>query len=151
MTAFLPLAVVGVAPVALLVQAAAATVTRWWAGRQADRHGAARLLLPAVVTAAAGMLAMALIALPAVVLLGALVFGAGFGVAQNASMATMFDAVPRSGYGTASALWNMAYDGGYGLGAAGCGIVAAQTGYPIAFALTALVVGIAMVPARDRR
>jgi len=150
-TAFLPLAVVGVAPVALLVQAAAATVTRWWAGRQADRHGAARLLLPAVVTAAAGMLAMALIALPAVVLLGALVFGAGFGVAQNASMATMFDAVPRSGYGTASALWNMAYDGGYGLGAAGCGIVAAQTGYPIAFALTALVVGIAVVPARDRR
>jgi MFS family permease len=150
-TAFLPLAVVGVAPVALLVQAAAATVTRWWAGRQADRHGAARLLLPAVVIAAAGMLAMALTGLTAVVLLGALVFGAGFGVAQNASMAMMFDAVPRSGYGTASALWNMAYDGGYGLGAAGCGIVAAQTGFPIAFALTAVVVGIAVVPARDRR
>jgi predicted MFS family arabinose efflux permease len=149
--AFLPLAVAGVAPAALLVQAAAATATRWWAGRQADRHGAARLLVPAVVLSATGMLAMALTALPAVVLLGALVFGAGFGVAQNASMATMFDAVPRSGYGMASALWNMAYDGGYGLGAAGCGIVAAQTGYPIAFALTAVVVGVAVFPARRSR
>jgi predicted MFS family arabinose efflux permease len=150
-TAFLPLAVDGIAPAALLVQAAAATVTRWWAGRQADRRGAARLLVPAVALSAAGMLAMALTALPAVVLLGALVFGAGFGAAQNASMATMFDAVPRSGYGMASALWNMAFDGGYGLGAAGCGIVAAQTGYPASFALTALVVATALVPARQCR
>jgi predicted MFS family arabinose efflux permease len=126
-------------------------VTRWWAGRQADRHGAARLLVPAVVLSATGMLAMALTALPAVVLFGAVVFGAGFGVAQNASMATMFAAVPRSGFGMASALWNMAYDGGYGLGAAGCGIVAGQTGYPIAFALTAVVVGIAVLPARSSR
>jgi MFS family permease len=150
-TAFLPLAVAGIAPAVLLVQAATATVTRWWAGRQVDRHGADRLLVPAVVLSAAGMLAMALTGLPAVVLLGAVVFGAGFGVAQNASMATMFAAVPRSGYGMASALWNMAYDGGYGLGAAGCGIVAAQTGYPIAFALTAVVVGIAVLPARRSR
>jgi predicted MFS family arabinose efflux permease len=97
------------------------------------------------------MLAMALTALPAVVLLGALVFGAGFGAAQNASMATMFDAVSRSGYGMASALWNMAFDGGYGVGAAGCGIVAARTGYPIAFALTAVVVAIAVLPARRSR
>src|SRR5262249_61579948 len=104
---------------ALLVQAAAATVTRWWAGRQADRHGAARLLLPAVVIAAAGMLAMALTALPAVVLLGALVFGAGFGGAQNARMATMFDAVPRSGYGTARGLWDMGCRRWDGMGAAG--------------------------------
>jgi MFS family permease len=150
-TAFLPLAVVGVAPVALLVQAAASTVTRWWAGRQADRHGAVRLLVPAVVLSAAGMLAMALTGLPALVLLGALVFGAGFGVAESASMVTMFDAVPRAGYGMVSAVWNMAYDGGYGLGAAGCGLIAARTGYPIAFALTAVVVGIAVLPARRRR
>lgn len=150
-TAFLPLAVDGIAPAVLLVQAAAATVARWWAGPYTDRHGTASLLFPAVVLSAAGMLALALTALPAAVLLGALVFGVGFGVAQSASMATMFDAVPRSGYGTASALWNMAYDGGYGMGAAGCGIVAAQTGYPIAFALTALVVGIAILPARRCR
>lgn len=150
-TAFLPLAVDRVAPAALLVQATAATITRWWAGRRADRHGPAGLLVPAVVLSAAGMLAMALTALPVFVLLGALVFGTGFGVAQNASMATMFAAVPRSGYGMASALWNMAFDGGYGLGAAGCGIVAAQTGYPTAFALTALVVAVAVGPARRRR
>jgi predicted MFS family arabinose efflux permease len=66
-------------------------------------------------------------------------------------MVTMFEAVPRAGYGMVSAVWNMAYDGGYGLGAAGCGLVAARTGYPIAFALTAVVVGVAVLPARRRR
>lgn len=150
--AFLPLAVSGAAgglvATALLVQSAAATVTRWWAGRRADRHGADGLLGPAVLLSAVGMLLLALTAVPVAVLAGALVFGAGFGVAQNASLALMFDSVPRSGYGLASALWNMAFDGGYGLGAAGCGLVAGAAGYPIAFALTAAVVFTAVLPAR---
>jgi predicted MFS family arabinose efflux permease len=152
--AFLPLAVSGatgsLAATALLIQAAAATGTRWWAGRHADKHGAAGLLVPAVLLSAGGMLALSLTAAPAAVLAGALVFGAGFGVAQNASLAMMFGAVSRSGYGTASALWNMAYDSGYGLGAVGCGVLAAATGYPIAFALTAAVVLAALIPARRR-
>jgi predicted MFS family arabinose efflux permease len=152
--AFLPLALSGatgsLAASALLVQAAAATGTRWWAGRRADKHGAAGLLVPAVLLSAAGMLALSLTAVPVAVLAGALVFGAGFGVAQNASLAMMFGAVSRSGYGMASALWNMAYDSGYGLGAVGCGVVAGATGYPIAFALTAAVVLAALVPARRR-
>lgn len=90
---------------------------------------------------------MSLTATPAAVLAGALVFGAGFGIAQNASLAVMFAAVPRSGYGRASALWNMAFDGGYGLGAIGYGAIAGATGYPVAFALTAGVVLTALKPA----
>jgi predicted MFS family arabinose efflux permease len=152
--AFLPLAVSGAAgglvATALLAQSAAATLARWWAGRRADRHGAGGLLGPAVLLSAAGMLLLALTAVPVAVLAGALVFGAGFGMAQNASLALMFDSVSRSGYGLASALWNMAFDGGYGLGAAGCGLVAGAAGYPIAFALTAAVVFSAVLPARRR-
>jgi len=64
----------------------------------------------------------------------------------------MYARVPESGYGTVSALWNLAYDAGMGLGAAGFGAVAAQTGYPASFALTAALMLAALAPAlRDRR
>jgi predicted MFS family arabinose efflux permease len=63
----------------------------------------------------------------------------------------MFDRVSASGYGTVSALWNLAYDAGLGIGAAGFGVIAALTGYPMAFALTAVVMLAALLPAvRDR-
>jgi predicted MFS family arabinose efflux permease len=68
-----------------------------------------------------------------------LLFGAGFGVTQNASLALMFDRVSPSGYDAASALWSLAYDGGLGLGAAGFGVLVMWTGYPAAFAVTAVL------------
>jgi predicted MFS family arabinose efflux permease len=152
---FLPLAVPpasgNLAALALLAHAAAATLTRWWAGRYGDRHGARVLLVPGVVAAAAGILALFWISSPAAVLGGMVLFGAGFGVAQNVTLTLMFDRVPPSGYGTVSAMWNLAYDAGLGLGAAGFGVVAAQTGYAVAFALTAAVMLLALTPAwRDR-
>jgi predicted MFS family arabinose efflux permease len=152
---FLPLAITQasgtLAALALLAQAAAATLTRWWAGRYGDRHGPAGLLTPGLLVSAAGVLALVLTASPAAVLAGMVLFGAGFGVAQNASLALMFTRVPASGYGTASALWNLAYDGGLGLGAAGFGVLAAHTGYPAAFGFTAALMVVALAPAwRDR-
>jgi predicted MFS family arabinose efflux permease len=153
---FLPLAVPGasgnLAAVVLLTQAAAATLTRWWAGRYGDRHGPAGLLVPGVLTAAAGMLALVLHTSSSAVIVGGVLFGAGFGVTQNASLALMFDRVSSTGYGTVSALWNLAYDAGLGLGAAGFGVIAAQTGYATAFALTAALVLTALAPAwKDHR
>jgi len=140
---FLPLAVArtdaGVAALALLVQPAAAIAGRWLAGRRGDRRGPAALLVPGVVAATAGMLALSLTAVPAAVIAGAAVFGLGFGVTQNVTQTLMYDRVPESAYGAASALWNLAYDGGMGLGAAGFGVLALHTGYPIAFALTAAI------------
>ena len=152
---FLPLAVTqasgSLAVWALLVQAAASTVTRWWAGRYGDRHGPSGLLIPGLLAAALGMLAMFLIDSPTMVILGMVLFGAGFGICQNASLALMFSRVSASGFGTVSALWNLAYDAGLGVGAAGFGAIAAQTSYPIAFALTAALMLAVLVPAvRDR-
>ena len=152
---FLPLAVTraegGVAALALLAQAVAATATRWWAGRHGDRHGSARLIAPALLVAAAGLAAEAMTGSSTAVVLGMVVFGAGFGVAQNASLTLMFERVPPSGYDTASALWNLAYDAGLGVGGAGFGIIAAQLGYSPAFAVTAALMLVALVPAlRDR-
>ncbi|GAA2383647.1 MFS transporter [Nonomuraea africana] len=144
---FLPLAVAGAAT-ALFAQSASTTVSRWWAGRYGDRHGSARLLWPGLLLAAAGMVlaaaGMVLAAGPATVLAGMVLFGAGFGVTQNASMAVMLDRVPASSYGAVSALWNIAYDLGLGAGAVGFGFVAAHTGYPAGFALTGALMLLAL-------
>lgn len=152
---FVPLAVTAgsgsLAAVALLVQATTVTVARWWAGRYGDRHGPARLLVPGLLVATAGVLALVLTDRPVAVLAGMLLFGAGFGASQNASLALMFNRVPRSGYGTASAIWNLAYDAGMGLGAAGFGVLVVQIGYPAAFAVTGTLMLAALLPAwRDR-
>jgi predicted MFS family arabinose efflux permease len=63
----------------------------------------------------------------------------------------MYARVPASGYGTVSALWNLAYDAGWGLGAAGFGVIAVHTGYSAGFALTAVLVLAALGPARRDR
>jgi predicted MFS family arabinose efflux permease len=140
---FLPLAVAktatDVAALALLVQPAMAIGGRWLAGRYGDRRGPAVLLVPGVLVAAAGLAMLSLTAVPALVIAGAAVFGAGFGVTQNASLTIMYNQVCESGYSAVGALWNLAYDGGMGVGAAGFGVLAARTGYPTAFALTAAV------------
>jgi predicted MFS family arabinose efflux permease len=125
---------------ALLAHTVATTVSRWWAGRFSDRHGATRLLAPSVVVTAGGMVTLVLVAHPVAAVAGLVAVGAGFGVAQNVSMSMMLDRVPTSGYGTVSALWSVAYDTGYGLGAAAIGLLAAQTGYPVAFAVNGLVI-----------
>jgi predicted MFS family arabinose efflux permease len=83
---------------------------------------------------------------------GAALFGAGFGVTQNVSLALMYARAPASAYGAVTALWSVAYDGGMGLGAAGFGMLAAGAGYPAAFAISAALMLPAVAPAwRDRR
>jgi len=151
---FVPLAVTGsasVAVLALFAQSAAATLSRCLAGWYGDRHGPARLLIPGLVSASLGMLLLALTAVPAVLIAGSLIFGLGFGVAQNASLSLMYERVPASGYDAVSALWNLSYDAGMGLGAAGFGLVAGFTGYPVAFAAVAAAMLIALFPARRDR
>jgi MFS family permease len=152
---FLPLAAgvsAGVATLGLFAQAVTATASRWWAGRRGDRHGHAGLLIPGLLTAAAGMASLIWVSAPVAVIAGMCLFGIGFGIAQNATFALMLDRAPASGYGTASALWNLAYDAGYGTGPIVFGVFVAHTGYPVAFALTGLLILAALVPAvRDRR
>ena len=136
---------------ALLAQALSSTLSRWWAGHHGDRHGPHRLIVPGVLAAAAGMLALVMTESSAAVVIGMALLGAGFGMAQNATLALMFERVAPSGYDTVSALWNLAYDAGLGLGGAGFGVLAARTGYPAAFALTAGVVLGALAPAWRER
>jgi predicted MFS family arabinose efflux permease len=155
---FLPLAAGVSGPVAaagLLAQALAATISRWWAGRRGDRSGHASLLVPGLAIASLGMLTMAWLAFPAApaapaaVIAGMCLFGTGFGISQNATFAVMIDRMRASGPGMASALWNLAYDAGYGAGPAFFGLFAARIGYPAAFALTGVLM-LAVLPAARR-
>ncbi|MCK2215635.1 MFS transporter [Actinomadura sp. ATCC 31491] len=138
---FVPLAVRGgpawLAPAALLAQSAAATLAKWAAGRSGDRRGHERLLLPGVVLSAVGLAAVSLTGWSACVLAGAAVFGAGFGILQNATLTLMYDRARPEMFSTVSALWNAAYDGGMAAGAFAVGLLAPLTGYPVALLVTA--------------
>jgi predicted MFS family arabinose efflux permease len=150
---FLPLAGVtrDVAAAGLLAQALTGAIGRWWAGRYGDRHGHTRLLMPGLAIAALGMTGLIWLAIPAAVITGMCLFGAGFGILQNSTYVLMIERVPPSGLGTASAIWNLAYDGGYGAGPALFGLVVGVSGYPAAFALTGLVVLAGLPLARRHR
>jgi predicted MFS family arabinose efflux permease len=131
---------------ALLVQAITATLSRWQAGKRGDRYGHARLLIPALAVAALGMATMMLLGSPVVIFAGMVLFGAGFGVIENATFALLIEQLPEA---KASALWNLAYDAGYGAGPAVFGLICVRTGYPAAFALTGALI-LAAVPAAMR-
>jgi len=81
-----------------------------------------------------------------VMVAGMVLFGAGFGVIENATFALLIEQLPQA---TASALWNLAYDAGYGAGPAVFGLICVRTGYPAAFALTGASILVA-VPAALR-
>jgi predicted MFS family arabinose efflux permease len=136
---FLPLAA-GVAhnivAIGLFVQAVAAMISQFWAGRRGDRRGHSTLLVPGLAIASLGMMSMIWLRSPVAVIAAMCVFGAGFGISENATFALMIDRMPASGLGTASALWSLGYDVGYGAGPVGFGLVVGHTGYPAAFALT---------------
>jgi predicted MFS family arabinose efflux permease len=134
---------------ALLVQAVTATLSRWQAGRRGDRYGHARLLIPALAVAALGMAAMMMLGSPVVIFAGMVLFGAGFGVLENATFALLIDHLPEA---EASALWNLAYDAGYGAGPAAFGLICGRAGYPAAFALTgALILAAIPLAVRERK
>ena len=95
--------------------------------------------------AAVGVLAFSATHHPVALIGGAATFGLGFGMAQNASISVMFREVEASGYDTASAVWNIGYDAGMGLGATGFGLLAAHTGFPVGFALTAALIPLSLV------
>jgi MFS family permease len=148
---FLPLAKgvpSGLCSTALLVQAITATLSRWQAGRHGDRIGHARLLVPAVIASALGLGMLIWLASPAAMLAGLALFGAGFGVVENSTFALLIERLPEA---KASALWNLAYDAGYGAGPVMFGLFSARTGYPAGFALTGLLVLAALPAARRER
>lgn len=154
---FLPLAVPDAGLLvagALLATAAGALLGRLVAGELVDRRGwGGRLLVPGMLLAAAGLVAE-VVALGAgagaLVVIGAAAVGFGFGMVQNDSLTVLFAAFGSGGYGAASAIWNIAFDAGTGVGALGLGAVAEPFGYSAAFGTAAVLLGVGVVVAWAR-
>jgi predicted MFS family arabinose efflux permease len=145
---FLPLAVPNaglLVPGALLATAAGALLGRLVAGELVDRRRwGGRLLVPGMLLTAAGMGAE-VAGGGALVVIGAGAVGFGFGMVQNDSLTVLFTSFGSSGYGAASAIWNIAYDAGTGVGALGLGAVAEPFGYSAAFGVAAVLLGAGVV------
>lgn len=150
-TTFLPVAAAdtGVTSLALLAASVALVLARLAAGAVGDRYGAGRVLLVAVLACAAGLalIALSLTTGTGLLLLGATLLGAGFGAAQNDSFVLTVQRLGEGRSGTASTIWNVAYDGGLGLGAFALGGVAGHAGYTGAFLAMAAVVAVVAVGA----
>lgn len=144
---FLPLAVPGSgvfsAASALLVVGVTSTASRWWAGRFGDRRDPRLLLAPGLLACTLGMAG-----LPhggVILMIGAGLFGIGFGLLQNSTLILMMERVSKSEYGLGSTLWNAAFDAGTGIGAFLFGFVISVVGYSLAFFICSGLVASALV------
>jgi predicted MFS family arabinose efflux permease len=141
-----------IAAIGLLVQAIFTSMSRWGAGRLGDQVGSSRLLGPAMLLCAIGVLCLVATSSPFLVLTGMAIFGLGLGGAQNASLAIMFARASRERYAQISVIWNIAYDAGMGIGAVGFGVVTGLTGYSWGFTIVAVLLFASVIPAwRDHR
>lgn len=140
LTTFLPLAGpdAGQAAVALLVASIALVAGRLGAGFL-GRTRAGRLVVLATLLGGAGLglLGLSLQGPLPLLLLGAALVGAGFGAAQNDSFVVTVERFGPGKSGAASTVWNVAYDGGFGVGAVALGGVIGAAGYGGAFAAMA--------------
>ncbi|WP_433801873.1 MFS transporter [Actinomycetospora sp. CA-084318] len=116
-------------------------VGRGVSGELGDRLGlAGRITRPALLLTALGAAAAAgglLVGSTPVVVLGAGVVGLGFGAVQNDTLVTLFDRAGPGRSGTASSVWNTAYDAGTGVGATALSAVLGAAGAPWSFAVAA--------------
>lgn len=120
----------------LLLLTGLSALTRWGAGHIADRHGARGLLWPSVLCTVVGLSLCAWSAAGpgrgAALLLGMALIGMSYGALQNLTLGLAFAAVPRRDQVTASAVWNIGFDMGTGVGAVIVGAIATGTSFPIA-------------------
>ncbi|MFC7341007.1 MFS transporter [Saccharopolyspora griseoalba] len=140
LTAFVSMAIdPTLASLALLAFGGAGMIGRWAAGRLGDRFGQRGVLAPSIIIGAVGfaLLAVAAWLSGPVALVGAALFGLGFGAVQNTTLVLMLERVDS---GSASTAWNIAFDGGQGLGAIGFGALISGLGFSPTFALAAALI-----------
>ncbi|MGI8946460.1 MAG: MFS transporter [Ornithinimicrobium sp.] len=144
---------------ALFAMGATAAVARWGMGGLSDRHGTQPFLWPLVLLT---VLSMTLTAWtvrvpdPAAPVLVAFVVAAGlvgvsYGGLQNLTLVVAFDVVPRVHHKLASAVWNVGFDLGTGIGSVLVGLVAAGYGFTEALAVAAVLAAATLPLALRRR
>lgn len=134
----------------LSIVGGAAMVARYVSGMVSDRLGeAGKLFIPAQFVGLAGMVLMAagmrfdwsvwwLV-------LAAALFGTAYGAAQNESLLSMFARLPREKVSEASAVWNVFYDSGTGIGSVILASLVTGTVYSGAFYAGAAIIAFGIV------
>lgn len=126
----------------LFVHSIGAVLARGLSGRVIAAAAQTRTLQAGIALTVFGLLALA-VAMNGLVLVVAMgLLGSGFGLVQNPTFVLLLWCAGDGTQGEVSALWNLAYDAGLGLGAVLFGIVAGVIG-PF---LTLIVVAIAILP-----
>ncbi|MDN5877922.1 MAG: MFS transporter [Micrococcaceae bacterium] len=135
----------------LALLTATAAVSRWRLGALADRHGTKAFLWPLVLLTCLGLVLAALAVknqdatrVP-LLLVAMTIIGITYGGLQNLTLLLSLSAVRPAQYGTASAVWNMGFDAGTGLGSVLVGALAAGLSFPIAL-LVAAGISLATLP-----
>lgn len=136
------------AAAAVLLLGLTGAVTRWRVGALRDRVRGAWLLPTTVAVSGVGaaLLAVGLglgsgAGATVAVLVGAAVFGAGQGAVQNLTLVDAFALAGPERASTASAVWNVGFDAGTGLGAVAVGALSATAlGFPLTMGVCAAVV-----------
>lgn len=128
----------------------AAMISRYYSGRVMDRKGEpGSVLIPFQISAAIGVFMIAVILfleLPVwTMAIAAMFYGAGFGAVQNESLTMMFYRLPRAKASQASAIWNIAFDGGTGIGSTFYGMVLTTMAFAPMFGLASAVIMLGLV------
>jgi MFS family permease len=113
------------------VYAAAMLLVRSKAGEISDRRGRAVVILPGMVIAAVSLATLGLTSGPTGVLLGAAIFGVGFGCVQPALMALTADRVALEERGKAMGTFYTAWELGIAAGAVGSGWILNITNFSV--------------------
>lgn len=152
-SSFLPAAVRELDPVTgaviagfmLSIVGGSSMVFRYIVGVIADRTGQpGKLMIPSQLLALVGMGLMALTLFNewsvGLLVFAAILFGGGFGAVQNEAILSMFHRLPREKVSEASAVWNIFYDSGTGLGSVFYGAIVAAFAYSSAYATGAVII-----------
>ncbi|MFJ1715320.1 MULTISPECIES: MFS transporter [unclassified Streptomyces] len=143
----------------LLLLTGTAAVSRWRFGALADRYGTRPFLWPLVIVTAVGLASTAwAVTSPeetgvVPLLAGMALVGISYGGLQNLTLVDAFAAVDRRSSGIASAVWNIGFDAGTGVGALLVGYLATGASFSLALTVTAAL-SLATLPlalARRRR
>lgn len=134
---------------ALTAFAAGTAATSSVGGRLADHHGRRPLVLTGLAVVAVTMALLGFSTSPVVIMVAALLSGAGTGLVNPPANATVADVITvhggATGAGVSLAAYQMVGDVGAIVGPVVAGLVVEWWGYPTAFGLTAMIAAVAFL------
>ncbi len=118
-----------------LIYSTIAVLLRIFGARIIDRVGLSRMLVPSMLTLAAGLALIAMLGMPGMIELAALLGGIGHGYLYPALSALVIERTPLDAMGRASSIDTSLYDFGYMAGPYLLGAIATGFGYPAMFTI----------------